>query len=92
MLAFVVGIAFPLLVAGEAGYMVLTNGVIPASADSQPTSLEKWASGTSLDATLRREAPEGPNPVALADANLITGIELYGMHCAISKSGSLRFS
>jgi mono/diheme cytochrome c family protein len=37
----------------------------------------------SLDATLRRDAPKGPNPVALTDANLSEGIKLYGQHCAL---------
>jgi mono/diheme cytochrome c family protein len=36
-----------------------------------------------LDATLDREAPKGPNPVALTDDNLVAAIELYGRHCAI---------
>jgi mono/diheme cytochrome c family protein len=36
-----------------------------------------------LRATLARDAPKGPNPVPLNDANLIAGIQLYGTHCAI---------
>ena len=38
---------------------------------------------TSLDATLSREAPKGPNAVAMTDTNLIAGIQLFGQHCAI---------
>lgn len=38
---------------------------------------------SSLQATLAREAPKGPNPVALIEENLIIGIHLYGQHCAI---------
>jgi len=45
--------------------------------------VETWAANTSLEATLAREAPKGPNPVAMLDENLITGIDLYGQHCAI---------
>jgi thiosulfate dehydrogenase len=45
--------------------------------------LEEWAAQTSLRATLNKNAPKGPNPVALTDENLITGIGLYGEHCAI---------
>ena len=36
---------------------------------------------TSLDATL--DAAIGLNPVALTDANLTAGIDLYAQHCAI---------
>src|SRR5690349_11485318 len=65
------------------GYLVLRSGLIPANADAQPGRLESWAAGTSLDATLDRAAPKGPNPVALTDANLVAGINLYAEHCAI---------
>ena len=65
------------------GYAVLRAGLIPANADANPGSLETWAAGASLDATLARDAPKGPNPVALTDVNLIAGIDLYGQHCAI---------
>ncbi len=64
-------------------YLVLQSGLIPANADARPGGLELWAAGTSLDATLRREAPKGPNPVALTDDNLVQGVKLYGEHCAI---------
>ena len=45
--------------------------------------MEHFIAGTDLDAVLRNEAPKEPNPVALTDANLIAGIQLYGTHCAI---------
>ena len=65
------------------GYIVVRNGLVPANADAAPSPLEVWAAQTSLLATLAREAPQGPNPVELTDANLIAGIQLYGEHCAI---------
>jgi thiosulfate dehydrogenase len=70
-------------VAAACGYVVLRTGLVPANADAKPGWFETWAAGTSLDATLARDAPNGPNPVALTDANLIAGINLYGEHCAI---------
>jgi thiosulfate dehydrogenase len=36
-----------------------------------------------LHATLDREAPKGPNSLALSDDNLIWGIKFYQQHCAI---------
>ena len=58
------------------GYIVLHSGLIPANADATPGSFETWAAQTSLDATLRNEAPNTPNPVAMTDDNLIAGIDL----------------
>jgi thiosulfate dehydrogenase len=81
--AFVAGILATVVVAALGGYFVLRNGLVPANADATPPTLETWAAQTSLDATLAREAPKGPNPVVLSDENLIAGIALYGQHCAV---------
>lgn len=80
---FIAGIIVSVVVAFIAGYALLQSGFIPANADGKPGGLELWAASTSLNATLRSQAPKGPNPVALSDANLIDGITLYGQHCAI---------
>lgn len=81
--SFVSGIFFTLVVALVGGYFVVRDGLIPANADATPGPVETWVAGASLDATLKREAPKGPNPVALNDANLVAGIHLFGEHCAI---------
>jgi thiosulfate dehydrogenase len=80
---FLLGVLAAIVVAVVAGYIVLSNGVIPANADGKPLPLETWAAKTSLHATLARAAPTGQNPVTLTDANLIAGIGLFGKHCAI---------
>lgn len=80
---FIAGIVVAILVALIGGYLVLQSGLIPANADGKPGGLELWAAGTSLDATLRNQAPKQANPVALTDANLAEGVALYGQHCAI---------
>jgi thiosulfate dehydrogenase len=80
---FVAGVIVTILIALFAGYLLLESGFIPANADAKPGGLELWIAGTSLDETLRKQAPKGPNPIALTDANLIQGISLYGQHCAI---------
>lgn len=83
MRGFVLGILVTIILVLGGGYLILRNGLIPANADAKPGGLETWAARVSLDATLAREAPKGPNPVALTDANLIAGINLYGQHCAM---------
>jgi thiosulfate dehydrogenase len=80
---FVAGVVAAVFVALIGGYIILQSGLVPANADAEPGPLETWAAQTSLHATLAREAPKGPNPVALTDENLISGVDLYGQHCAI---------
>lgn len=79
---FIAGIVVSILVAIVGAYLILQSGLIPANADAEPGGLELWAAGTSLNATLRNQAPKQANPVALSSANLIAGITLYGQHCA----------
>ncbi len=80
---FVLGILFSIIVALATGYAVVTTGTMPASAISGPIWGEDWVARTDLDAVLAKDAPKGPNPVPLTDANLIAGIDLFGQHCAI---------
>lgn len=82
-LGFVLGVIFTVLAAIGAGYMVVTNGVIDASAGAKPGLIEKWAAQNALQATMQQDAPKRANPVPLTDANLIAGIKLYGTHCAV---------
>lgn len=79
---FVAGFLTAVAAAFLVGYLLLTSGRIPANADATPGRIETWMAGTSLDATLVREAPKGPNPVPMSDTNLIEGINLYAQHCA----------
>lgn len=80
---FILGIAAVLAVTAACAYIVLVTGTVPAAANGKPLPLEQWAAKTSLRATLANDAPNGPSPVPLTDANLIAGIGLYGKHCAI---------
>ena len=79
----VAGVALTLAVAGICGYFLVRSGLIPANADATPSWLETWVAGTSLDATLRRDAPTGPNPVEPSEENLINGVRLFAQNCAV---------
>ena len=81
--AFLLGFVVAIIATGVGAYFLVRDGVVPVNADGQPLPLETWAAVTALDAALAREAPKGPNPVSLTDANLIAGIGLYAKHCAI---------
>lgn len=88
MRKFLAGFIVAIVVAAAAGYAVVTAGMVPAAAGGATAlPFEKWAARTSLRATLRRDAPQGPNPVQLNDANLIAGIKLYQQHCSVCHGG-----
>lgn len=72
-----------LAAAGAAAYAGVVTGLMPANADARPSKLEAWAARKSLRATIAREAPKEPNPVALNDQNLIAGIKIYAQDCAV---------
>ncbi len=80
---FLTGVVATIAAGLVCAFIVLHFGLIPANADAKPGWLETMAAGTSLDATLRRDAPQGVNPVALTDDNLIAGVKLFEQHCAI---------
>ncbi len=83
MKGFIIGVLLTLIAEAAAAYAVLATGTVPVSARSGPFFGERWAARTDQHAVFDREAPKGPNPVPLTDANLISGINLYGKHCAI---------
>jgi len=79
----IIGVALTLAVALIGAYSLVQSGLIPANADAKPGPLETWMAHTSLDATLRRDAPKDPNPVALTDQNLMNGVHLFAQNCAV---------
>jgi mono/diheme cytochrome c family protein len=80
---FVLGIIFTVVVAAGVGYYFLSSGLMPASADAKPGSIENFIAATSLQATLNKDAPKEPNPVQLTDENLVMGVKLYAANCVI---------
>jgi mono/diheme cytochrome c family protein len=79
----VLGVAITLAVALIVAYVLLRSGLISANADAEPGGLETWMAGTSLDATLRRDAPLDKNPVELTEQNLLSGVRLFAQNCAV---------
>ncbi len=84
----VLGVVATLVVIGLALYLGIEAGMMPANADGKPSKLERWAAGTSLRATIRRDAPKGTPPLPLDDTNLLAGIRLYGENCAVCHGAS----
>ena len=77
------GAALTVAVVLIGAYFLVRSGLIPANADATPGWLETWMARTSLDATLRRDAPTGQNPVALTEQNLLNGVHLFAENCAV---------
>jgi hypothetical protein len=71
------GVVLTLAVLAISAVVLFESGYVPANADAPPGRLETWAASTSLGATLNREAPKEPDPVALTDENLLAGVRLF---------------
>jgi hypothetical protein len=57
---FVLGIICTIVVGVGVGYYLLSSGIIPANADVKPGPIETFIAGTSLQATLEKDAPKEP--------------------------------
>jgi thiosulfate dehydrogenase len=80
---FIFGVLATLVILVAVGYVGITQGLlIPANADAKPSRMERWMASRSLAATISREMPAQPNPVAATDANYEAGIKLYAENCA----------
>ncbi len=77
------GVVATIAVVLVAGYALVRSGLIPANADAAPGTIETWMASTSLEATLSREAPRQPNPVAPNEQNLLDGVRLFATNCAV---------
>lgn len=69
-----------IIVVGAIAYLRL--GLAEVRADLPPSKLESLLMKSAVHASVRREAPEMPNPVAPTDENLIAGGRLYIGGCA----------
>lgn len=82
------GAALIIVLGVLAVYAALSFGLVPANADARPSALERWAAGTSLRATIAREASTAPDPLPVTDQNLDAGIKLYAANCMVCHAAS----
>jgi mono/diheme cytochrome c family protein len=83
MRAFILGVIFTIVVIFVGVLLVAQFGLFPTNADVTPSGMESHVAMTALDASMERHAPKVPNPVPVTDNNLIDGIKLYTMNCAV---------
>ncbi|HTW84186.1 MAG TPA: cytochrome c [Candidatus Sulfotelmatobacter sp.] len=84
MRAFFGGFVLALILVAVAGVAAVLTGVVPARQDVKPGMMERWAAKKSLAATMRREVPQPPYPIATPDeAGFVKGATLYVQNCAV---------
>lgn len=79
---FLSGAVFTLFVVILGAFAYLRLGFAEVRADIAPSKWERALMFTSVHASVRRLAPEIPNPVASTDENLIAGGKIYRNECA----------
>jgi mono/diheme cytochrome c family protein len=84
---FFLGVVITLLVAVVGGLAFALLGYAPTNADATPSSLERRIATSALDAAMDRQAPHVNNPLPPTDDNLIDGIKIYAMNCALCHGG-----
>ena len=83
MRAFIFGVIFTVVAIFVVVLIVAQFGLFPTNADVTPSGMERHMAMTALDASMEHHAPQIPNPVPVTDQNLIDGIKLYTMNCAL---------
>jgi len=80
---FILGVIITLVVLIVGGLVFALLGFMPTNADSTPPRMEHRIANTALDAAMERRAPRLTNPVPPTDDNLIEGMKIYTMNCAV---------
>ena len=80
---FLLGVFTTLAVLATDTFCYLLLGFAEVRGDHPGSALETRLMRAAVHASVRRHAPEMPNPVAPTDDNLIAAIKVYGQHYAI---------
>lgn len=80
---FIFGIIAIIVLVLLCGFIVAHFGLMPTTADATPPQFEQDLATNALDASMERHAPHIANPVPITDENLIAGMKLYSMNCAV---------
>lgn len=80
---FILGIIAVAVVGFVIALVVAQFGLMPTNADATPSAFETKIASNALDAAMERHAPRVTNPLPVTDENLIDGIKVYSMNCAL---------
>jgi mono/diheme cytochrome c family protein len=84
---FILGVAITLVVLFLLGAGLALLGFMPTWANADPPAWETRLAASSLDASMERHAPRVQNPLPPTDDNVIDGMKLYVMNCALCHGG-----
>lgn len=79
---FLLGVLVTLVAFVVGGLLYLTLGFAEVRGDLPPSKLETYLMNSAVHSSVRREAPELPNPISLTDENLIAGGKIYINECS----------
>jgi len=84
---FVLGIFVTIVVLLIAGLGLALLGFLPTRANIAPPDMESHIAMSALDNSVDRHAPRVNSPVPPTDDNLIAGMKIYTMNCALCHGG-----
>ncbi len=84
---FILGVVLTLLLLVFGGLGLALLGFLPTRANRVPPKAEIHLAMSALDNSVERHAPRLNNPVPPTDDNLIEGLKLYTMNCALCHGG-----
>ena len=84
---FILGIVVTVLVLLIGGLGLALLGFLPTRANRTPPQMERRIAMSALDNSVERHAPRVNNPVPPTDENLIEGLKIYTMNCALCHGG-----
>ena len=84
---FILGVIITLLLLVLGGLAIAMLGLLPTNADTDPPAIEHRVAMSALDASMERHAPRVTNPMPPTDDNLIGGMKIYTMNCAVCHGG-----
>ena len=87
MRSFVLGMVVTVVVLLLGGLGLALLGFLPTRANSTPPATEIHLAMSALDNSVERHAPRLNNPVPPTDENLIEGLKIYTMNCALCHGG-----
>jgi thiosulfate dehydrogenase len=80
---YILGVVVALVVLALIGLGIALLGLMPTNADATPPAIETRIASAALDASMERHAPRLNNPLPPSDENIIDGMKIYTMNCAL---------
>jgi mono/diheme cytochrome c family protein len=84
---FILGVIITIAVIVIGGLAFLELGFMPTNADATPSHMERRIAMGAMDASMDRKAPHVNNPVPPTDDNIVEGMKIYTMNCALCHGG-----